>query len=60
MDPVTAALNLASQILAFASKIWDATPPAMQAANAANWAQFIHNIGDVLLSLQSKINAIGK
>lgn len=58
MDPLTAALNLATQLLVFADKVWTATPPAQQASGAANWQEFINNIGSVVLAIQTKINKL--
>lgn len=57
MDPLTAALTLANSVVLLASDVWKATPPAMQAAEAAQWAQFTLNIGAFITSLQSQINA---
>lgn len=60
MDPLTAALNLANAALVFATKVWDATPPAQQQAAASDWAKFTHNIGGFIVSIQDKINAAVK
>lgn len=57
MDPLTAALNLATAALALATKIWDATPPALQATSAGDWAISTHNVFAFLTSIQDKINA---
>lgn len=56
MDPLTAALNLASAIVALATKVWDDTPLALRQAEAANWAKFTVNIGDFIIGLQGQIN----
>ena len=55
MDPITATLNLATEALKFAEKIWDATPDAQKAQAAGDWATFTHNIGEVVLALQQKL-----
>lgn len=60
MDPLTAALNLATAALALATKVWDATPQAQQQAAASDWATFTHNIGAFITSVQGKINAAVK
>ena len=57
MDPLTASLNLATAALALATKIWDATPDALKAQSAGDWAKFIHNIAAVIIDIQVKINA---
>jgi hypothetical protein len=57
MDPITAALNLTSAILAFAGKVWDATPQPLQAQAAADWASFTHNLASFLISLEGKVVA---
>jgi len=60
MDPLTAALNLANGVLAFATKVWEATPKDLQATSAGDWAKFTHNIGSFILGVQEKINAAVK
>ena len=57
MDPITASLNLASAIVAFADKVFAATPQPLQAQVAADFSTFNHNISAFLLSIQAKINA---
>ena len=57
MDPLTAALNTANSALILATKVWDVTPLADQTAAAKDWANFTHNIGSFLTSIQDKINA---
>lgn len=58
MDPLTAALNLATVAVTLATKIWDATPEPLKAQESANWAQFIINIGSFINQAQAKINAM--
>jgi hypothetical protein len=58
MDPLTvtyAAIQLATAALTLATKVWDATPAADQAASAANYAQFNNNIGAFILAVQAKL-----
>jgi hypothetical protein len=57
MDPLTASLNLATAALALATKIWDATPAALQAQSAGDWAKFIHGLSAFILDIQAKIDA---
>jgi hypothetical protein len=57
IDPLTASLNLATAALAFAGKVWDATPKELQAQTAGDWAKFTHNIGSFIVSIQDKVNA---
>lgn len=52
LDPITSAFNLATAIITLAGKVWDATPPAQQAAAASDWATFTHGMGEALLALQ--------
>jgi hypothetical protein len=60
IDPLTAALNLATAALTFGMKVWDATPKELQAQSAGDWAKFTHNIGNFATSIQDKINtAVG-
>ncbi len=58
MDPITSAFNLANSVLTLATKVWDATPLAIQQQNATVWGTFTHNLGDVIVALQKKIDAI--
>jgi len=58
MDPLTAALNLATGALALATKVWDATPKDVQTQAAADWGKFTHNIGSFIVSVQDKINGL--
>lgn len=60
MDPLTAALNLATAALHMAEKVWDATPKELQSQGAGDWAKFTHNIGGFVVSLQDKINGLVK
>ena len=60
MDPLTAALNLATAVVALATKVWDATPPELQRQEAGNYAKFFLNIGDFILAAQAKINSTVK
>ncbi len=57
MDPLTAVMEAVTATLGLATKVWDATPAPLQAANAADWATFTHGIGQFFTGLQSKINA---
>jgi len=60
MDPLSAALNVAYAALTLATKIWDATPTAIQAQNAADWGTFTHNIGGFIVAIQDKLVAVEK
>lgn len=60
MDPITAALNLATATLAFAHDVWNSTPADLKASEAANWAKFAINIGNFITSIQDKLNAAVK
>lgn len=57
MDPLTAALNVAYASITLATKIWDATPDPLKATSAADWAKFVHNISDFVITLQGRINS---
>lgn len=57
MDPVTAAMNAVTAALTLATKVWEATPPALQAQNAGDWAKFLHNTSEFFLLIQGKIMA---
>ncbi len=58
MDPLTAALNLATTALELGSKVWDATPLELRAQTAGDWAKFTHNIAAHIIALQEKINQL--
>jgi len=60
MDPLTAALNLATTTLELAGKIWDATPKDLQSQSAGDWAKFTHNLSALVIRLQDKVDAIGQ
>jgi hypothetical protein len=60
MDPLTAALNAVTAALVLATKVWDATPSDAQRTGAADWAKFVHGVGDFFISVQAKINAAAK
>ena len=47
MDPVTAALNLASEVLKLINKIYDDTPEEEREANLRRWYDFLDKIGSV-------------
>ena len=53
MDPVTAALNFATEALRFASKVWDAMPAEARTQAAADWAKFNHNLAQFVLDVQA-------
>lgn len=57
MDPLTGILDLAKLALTFGMKVYDDTPVAIRQQAAADWGKFTHNIADVILTLQGKINA---
>jgi len=56
MDPITAGLQLAKAALDFGMKVYDDTPLPIRQQGAADWGKFVHNIADVILDLQAKIN----
>lgn len=55
MDPITAALNTCTAILALATKVWDATDPAAQKVAADDWAKFTHGVGSFIVKLETAI-----
>lgn len=57
MDPITQAFVVTGKALDFGMLIWQATPEPLKAQSAGDWAKFVHNISDVILNLQDKINA---
>lgn len=60
MDPLTAGLNTLNTLLQFAMKIYDVTPEPLKVQGAADWAKFIHNISDSILSLQAQFKVLPK
>jgi hypothetical protein len=58
MDPVTAALNTLNTLLQIGMKVYDDTPVAIRQAEAANWGQFVVNIGNQILALQNKLTSL--
>jgi hypothetical protein len=61
MDPLTviaAALATATAALTLATKVWDATPTALQQQDAADWAKSVHNVASFINSIGDKINAL--
>lgn len=57
MDPLTAALNCVTGIVALAGKVWDAMPADVKTTDAKDWGTFTHNLGSLVTGLQDKINA---
>jgi hypothetical protein len=58
MDPLTAALNLASATVTLLGKVWDATPKEQQILQASDIAKTLHNISSFINGVQEKINAV--
>lgn len=56
MDPLTAGLQLATQIVGLAAEVWKATPASDQAAIAGDIAKTMHNCSVFFQALQVKIN----
>jgi len=60
MDPITAGLNVLNLVLTFGMKVYDDTPVALRQQGAADWARFVHNIADAVLTAQAKLTAVAK
>ena len=44
MDPATAALNLATEVVKLINKIYDDTPPEEREANLRRWYDFLDKL----------------
>ena len=61
MDPLTvlsAALAAITAAITLATKIWDATPAAIQQAEASNWGKIITNITGFFVWVQTKFDTL--
>lgn len=57
---ITAIATAINGLIALGTKVWDATPPAMQQQSAADWAKFTHNLAEPLLSAMADLSALFK